>query len=128
MDRAARKLERMLEQKALGDLACAYMFFHKHYGDHKSAMVATCKWAIRSGFEPAACWVSTGMLAAKKPTHTVAFQKGTSPLFMIVITGGVSIWGNLNVMYAPEEDVHAGWRTLSERDVIKYREWAEQPE
>lgn len=127
-NRADRMLERYEEQKALGDLASCYQFFYGATQDHKEAMASTCKWAILSGFEPAACWVTTGMLAANAPTHTVAFHKGTSPLFLIVITGGVSIWGNLNGMYAPAEGVHAGWRIIEGEALTKYRNWVELPE
>jgi hypothetical protein len=125
MDALSRKIERLLEQQALGDLAAAYMGFLQENQDHHEAFTKTCKWAIKSGFEPAACWVNTAMLAAKRPTHTVAFRKGTSPLYLSAIIGGVSLLSRLDVMYAPHEGIHAGWKLIEGESLLKYRQWAE---
>jgi len=125
MDALSRKIERLQEQQALGDLAAAYMRVLEINQDHKEAFTETCRWAIQSGFEPAACWVTTGMLAAKQQTHTVAFRKGTSPLYLSVIIGGVSLLSRLDVMYAPTEGVHAGWRLIEGDALLEYRRWAE---
>lgn len=126
MDALSRKIERLQEQQALGDLAAAYMGFFQDTQDHREAFAETCKWAIRSGFEPAACWVHTGMLARNRPTHSVAFRKGTSPLYLSAIVGGVSLLSCLNVMYAPHEGVQAGWKLLEGESLLKYRQWAEE--
>jgi hypothetical protein len=126
MDALSRKIERLQEQQALGQLAATYMRFFQDDHDHHKAYTETCKWAIRSGFEPAACWVSTGMLAAKRPTHTVAFRKGTSPLYLSVMIGGVSLLSRLDVMYAPGEGTHAGWRLIEGIALLEYRWWAEE--
>lgn len=126
MDALARKIERLQEQQALGDLAASYMSFYQDNQDHHEAFTDTCKWAIKSGFEPAACWVTTGMLAAKRRTHTVAFRKGTSTLYLSVIIGGVSLLSRLDVMYAPTEGVHAGWRLIQGAALLEYRWWAEE--
>lgn len=128
MGALSRKIERLQEQQALGELAATYMSFFQDDHDHHQAFTQTCKWAIRSGFEPAACWVSTGMLAAKRPTHTVAFRKGTSPLYLSVLIGGVSLLSRLDVMYAPGEGAHAGWRPIVGEALVKYRDWAEMRE
>jgi len=100
-------LERRAEEKALGDLATAYAFFGSTQ-DHADAMSATCKWAIIFGFEPAACWVLTPVLAAKRPTHAVAFHKGTSPLFLVVITDGARSGETSMVSTRQRHGVHAG--------------------
>jgi hypothetical protein len=121
----SRKLERMQEQLALGDLASAYAFFYQHHADHREAMASTCKWAIRTGYTPAACWVTTGMLAAKRPTHTLALTKGVSTMYLMVLVGGVSIYHDLDVMYAPDQGSHAGWRRIIGEDLIRYKAWAE---
>jgi hypothetical protein len=126
MDALSRKIERLQEQQALGDLAEAYMGFFQDTQDHREAFVETCKWAIKSGFEPAACWVHTGMLARNRPTHSVAFRKGTSPLYLSAIIGGVSLLSRLDVMYAPHEGVHAGWKLIEGESLLKYRQWDEE--
>lgn len=126
MDALSRKIERLQEQQALGDLAAAYMGFLQLNQDHKEAFTKTCKWAIQSGFEPAACWVNTAMLAAERPTHTVAFRKGTSPLYLSAIIGGVSLLSCLDVMYAPHEGIHAGWKLIEGASLLEYRSWAEE--
>lgn len=126
MDALSRKIERLQEQQALGDLAAAYMGFLQLNQDHKEAFTKTCKWAIQSGFEPAACWVNTAMLAAERPTHTVAFRKGTSPLYLSAIIGGVSLLSCLDVMYAPHEGIHAGWKLIEGESLLKYHQWAEE--
>jgi hypothetical protein len=118
------KLHRMMDRIALGELASAYAFFYQHLSDHRDAMSATCKWAIRSGYTPAACWVSTGMLAANRPTHTVALTKDSSPTYLMVLIGGVSIYHQLDVMYAPDDGVQAGWRRIEGAALERYRAWA----
>lgn len=77
------KVSRMMDRIALGGLAGAYAQCFEHYSDHRQAMQMTCKAAIRAGYRPAACWVSAVMLAAGKPTHTVAFTKDPLPLFWL---------------------------------------------
>lgn len=117
-------LERRAEEKALGDLATAYAFFGSTQ-DHADAMSATCKWAIIFGFEPAACWVLTPMLAAKRPTHAVAFHKGTSPPVSGSHHRRGSIWGNLDGKYAPEAWRPCRLATFRVQNVDKYRILAE---
>jgi hypothetical protein len=126
MDALSRRIERLQEQQALGDLAAAYMGFFHETQDHREAFAETCKWAIKSGFEPAACWVHTGMLAKNHPTHSVAFRKGTSPLYLSAIIGGVSLLSRLDVMYAPHEGIHAGWKLIEGESLLKYHQWAEE--
>lgn len=126
MDALSRRIERLQEQQALGYLAEAYMGFFQEKQDHREAFAETCKWAIKSGFEPAACWVNTVMLAAKRPTHTVAFRKGTSPLYLSAIIGGVSLLSRLDVMFAPHEGIHAGWKLIEGESLLEYRRWAEE--
>lgn len=128
MDALSRKIERLQEQQVLGDLAAAYMRALEVNQEHKEAFTETCRWTIRSGFEPAACWVCTGMLAAKRPTHTLTFRKGTSPLYLSVMIGGVSLLSRLDLMYAPKEGVHAGWRPIEGLALLEYRRWAEEDE
>jgi len=106
-------LERRAEEKALGDLATwrpGYRvgIFYGSTQDHADTMSATCKWAIIFGFEPAACWVLTPVLAAKRPTHAVAFHKGTSPLFLVVITDGARSGETSMVSTRQRHGVHAG--------------------
>jgi hypothetical protein len=64
------------------------------------------------------------MLAAKRRTHSVAFRKGTSPLYLSAIIGGVSLLSRLDVMYAPSEGVHAGWKLIEGAALLEYRRWA----
>lgn len=119
-----RKTERQQDHQALGDIAAAYAGFYLNLADHREAMAATCKWAIRAGYTPAACWVTTGMLAAKRPTHTLALINRGSSMYLMVLVGGVSISHELDVMYEPSEGVHAGWRKLDGEALARYREWA----
>lgn len=89
-------------------------------------MQSTCKMAIREGFVPAACWVSTAQLAAGRPTHSVAFTKGQSSALNIVFIGGVSILSELDVIYDHSQNIHAGWKLIDKEGAELYRQWASQ--
>jgi len=121
------KLGRMMDRIALGGLAGAYAHCYAHYRDHRRAMQMTCKAAIRAGYRPAACWVSAAMLAAGRPTHTVAFTKGSSPSFLIVMAGSVGIDYELDVMFDPETGA-PGWRLIEGEAEDLYRSWAQTKE
>ncbi|MCG7374338.1 Uncharacterised protein [Pseudomonas luteola] len=121
-----RKTERLIDQIAFQTLAGAYAFYFNEYNDHRRAMQSTCKMAIREGFVPAACWVSTAQLAAGRPTHSVAFTKGQSSALNIVFIGGVSILSELDVIYDHSQNIHAGWKLIDKEGAELYRQWASQ--
>ncbi|ALZ17118.1 hypothetical protein N0002_12910 [Pseudomonas aeruginosa] len=121
------KVSRMMDRIALGGLAGAYAQCFEHYSDHRQAMQMTCKAAIRAGYRPAACWVSAVMLAAGKPTHTVAFTKGSSPSFLVVQVGGVGIDHELDVMFDPKNG-DPGWKLIEGEAGDQYQAWAQNRE
>jgi len=67
------------------------------------------------------------MLAAGRPTHTVAFTKGSSPSFLIVMAGSVGIDYELDVMFDPETGA-PGWRLIEGEAEDLYRSWAQTKE
>ncbi|MDH0625926.1 hypothetical protein N5C38_25485 [Pseudomonas chengduensis] len=116
------KLGRMMDRTTLSELAQAYTHLFEHYGDHRRAMQVTCKTAIRAGYRPAACWVSAAMLAAGKPTHSVAFTKGSSSSYLIVMVGWVGIDYELDVMFEPAIGT-PGWKLIEGEAADQYQTW-----
>lgn len=111
-----------MDRAALGGLAGAYAHFFEHYGDHHQAMQMTCKTAIRAGYRPVACWVSAAMLAAGKPTHSVAFTKGASPSYLIVMVGRVGIDYELDVIFDSANKT-PGWKQIEGEAADQYHDW-----
>ncbi|VXC95114.1 conserved hypothetical protein [Pseudomonas sp. 8Z] len=116
------KLVRMVDRTTLGKLAEAYAHFFEHYGEHRRAMQMTCKAAIQAGFKPEACWTNVAMLAAKQPTHSVAFTKGASPSYLIVMVGRVGIDYELDPMFSPTIGT-PGWKLIEGEAADQYQAW-----
>lgn len=110
------------EALSLLELAAIYLDTKTRTGDHHEAFADTCRWAIKAGYRPAACWVTREMLAAKRPTHCVALRDSTDRGFYLVGVGGVSLShaldGDLFEGAAP------GWRMIEGEALDLYRQWA----
>lgn len=116
------KMGRMMDRIALGRLAEAYAHFFAHCGNHRRAMQMTCKAAIRAGYKPCACWVSAAALAARQHTHSVAFTKGDSPSYLIIMVGRVGIDYELNPMFSPTIGT-PGWKLIEGEAADQYQAW-----
>jgi len=116
------KTHRVLDRMALAGLARAYAHFFEHYGGHRRAMQMTCKAAIQAGFKPEACWVSASMLVARQSTHSVAFTKGCSPSYLIVMVGRVGIDYELDPMFDPAIGA-PGWKLIQGAAADEYQAW-----
>lgn len=82
----------------------------------------TCKTAIRAGYKPCACWVSAAAQAARQHTHSVAFTKGASSSYLIILVGQVGIDYELNNMFSPTIG-KPGWKLIEGEAADQYQAW-----
>ncbi|HIE1796032.1 TPA: hypothetical protein ACXJXD_000042 [Pseudomonas aeruginosa] len=116
------KIGQMMNRIALGGLAEAYAHFFAHCGDHSQAMQMTCKTAIRAGYKPCACRVSAAALAARQHTNSVAFTKGASPSYLIIVAGRVGIDYELDNMFSSTIGT-PDWKLIEGKAADQYQAW-----
>ncbi len=108
------------------ELAKILAHYSKLVEDPREVFALTCQSAMRAGFTAAACWTSAPMLAAKRPTHAVAFTKAPSAQYFCVTHGGLSLINGLDVVF-DQITGEAGWKPITGAAADVYKAYAEQP-
>lgn len=110
------------EARSLAELATIYLDAKTRTGNDRAAFADTCRWAIKAGYRPAACWLTREMLAAKRPTHCVALRDPADRGFYLVVVGGVSLSHALDAGLF--EGAAPGWKLIEGEALDLYRRWA----
>jgi hypothetical protein len=91
--------------------------------DHRKAFAATAAWAINRLKMPVACWVSSAMIATKRPTHALLFPLPSGLGYAGLVVGGVSRLYEMDIMFDPAIGI-PGWRLIQGDAVDLYQSWA----